>query len=1533
MCLRVPQQRSANSVRVLAWVAAAWLLSTRGGLPAGAQPGIVVGPGRAAVAGQQDFTAIDLPMDRTKARGIERAKDRIAEGEYSQALRFLDQVLAGAQDSFIPVGETGEYVGLKETAGAMIRDLPPEGRQFYEATFGPAARRKLDDALAAGDVAALRQVVRQYFNTPAGYEAAFLVAQLEADAGRHMSARILYDELLDTPEAARRFNPQLTILAARSRLALDESDQARELLSSLDEVRESAVQIAGREEMLSSISQNPLEWFKRTVGQPVATARASLDEWLTSRGNAARNGHAEGGLPHVRVRWEARLLSHPQFETIYDEFWAALQQRDQPLPTAGTPLAIGDTIISTTLQNVIAVDFRTGKRIWQTQPQRISEFEQLLNVSGDPAQFDTSIIPAQSFKRRIWDDYLYNSVSSDGERVFVIRDLRLPDFDQPDAWAMPFGLVTGDNPSAVNRLCAYDLATQGKLVWELDGAVADYALSGAYFLGAPVVVEEKLYCLAEIKSAIHLVTIDRRSGELVGLQQLAGLQNGINLDPQRRMQAVVPSYDSGMLVCPTGAGVVIGINLEKNALAWAYQYESNRTPTAFLRRGGGRLVDQAGQWIDGSAILAEGCAILAPPESDALHCLDLVTGKVRWTRDRGDGVYVAGVYQGRVLVVGLGGLTSLSLADGKPTWRPEKAALPDESLPSGRGFFSSGKYFLPVSNAEIVAIDLADGKIAERTRSRAGTVLGNLIAHQGAILSQNGKFLDCFDQIDVLREFTESRLAENPDDVQALRTLGELVYTDGQLARAIELLERAYALSDADPRTREVLGECLLVALEQDFASYRDRLPKLREIMDGSTDRMLQLLRIEAQGLLEMDEVAAAFEACMQFYDMAADKQSLVPFGNNHQASGGSWLRVQMADIWRQASADDRAAIVDRLTTTMARLNSDSAEFATFLSCFGNVGNFATAARMRQAERWAATNRPLAAQLTYLNYVDSESGKRAEAVAASAELLHKRGYERLAAAFDAELAGPLADVECLDGKTGRQWLEQWHTTAPQGALDWPYGKVLIDEPPAARPAIARRVQVPLMAVRLEQSDEVLGRANVFFSSRIGELAVRDSYGREIFRQILDDEERQTFDASSIYGVSRGNLLIVSMGMQITAIDTLSSATGAETVLWRKGTVRNSAIVRYPGQHQRVGAERPGSYRPSRMNVEGRWLGVLGPLTSNNFVYQDQRGLSCVDPLTGQVRWTRTDTPNACQLLGDDNVVIAVEADSNKAHVYSTGDGRSLGQVDIPRWREQLASRGTEIIAWRNLPDGQFELFTQDAISGVREWQYVFARSAQVDVAMNRYVAVVEPGGRYVIIDAADGQIIVDHQSEPLAPVGRVQLFSGSDAFVVTVQTTGTASIGRQHFNPLDYVAFDGQVMAFDTQSGKALWPRPAEVRQQALMLTQPVDAPVITFVGSMRRTDTNVQAQSITMLLLEKSSGRVLYAEDKLPQSPNLFAVTANGESQEVMIEMVSRLIRLKFTDAPRPPEPPATHEALPAEKEGASGLFRIIQQFGRGAQ
>jgi len=100
-------------------------------------------------------------------------------------------------------------------------------------------------------------------------------------------------------------------------------------------------------------------------------------------------------------------------------------------------------------------------------------------------------------------------------------------------------------------------------------------------------------------------------------------------------------------------------------------------------------------------------------------------------------------------------------------------------------------------------------------------------------------------------------------------------------------------------------------------------------------------------------------------------------------------------------------------------------------------------------------------------------------------------------------------------------------------------------------------------------------------------------------------------------------------------------------------------------------------------------------------------------------------------------------------------------------------------------------------------------------------------------------------------------------------------------------------------------------------------------VGNHNHQGANGSQQLVNMLLLEKSSGRVLFSDKGLPQSASHCVAVANPETQEVLVEMVSRVVRLKFTDAPRPSEPPATYEAAPTEKEGPKGIFGILNRFG----
>ncbi|HEX6963347.1 MAG TPA: hypothetical protein VF175_15880, partial [Lacipirellula sp.] len=347
--------------------------------------------------------------DRTATRGIRRAEEAIAAGQFTQAIQYLDSVLASGEDKFVDAGVEGGYTGLKERARQLIGDLPPEGRQAYEAAFSAAAARMLDEAIEAGDAAAMQAVARRYFYTSAGYDAAFLLAMDEADAGNHLSAALNYQQLLESPEAAAKFEPHLSLRAAASWLAAGEEARAREILEGLYSRGHRTVQVGGRQHRLDAADQS-LSWLRNTVGD-LAISDGPQEQWLTYRGNAARNSATAGGLPHMRVRWKVRLLGHPQLETLYENYIADLTRTASIAPIASNSLAVGDYILTRTPHGLLAVDFRTGKRIWRSEPQTDPQLDALMRHGAAAEEEAAQQQAMQSFARRMWEDRLYGIVS------------------------------------------------------------------------------------------------------------------------------------------------------------------------------------------------------------------------------------------------------------------------------------------------------------------------------------------------------------------------------------------------------------------------------------------------------------------------------------------------------------------------------------------------------------------------------------------------------------------------------------------------------------------------------------------------------------------------------------------------------------------------------------------------------------------------------------------------------------------------------------------------------------------------------------------------------------------------------------------------------------------------------------------------------------------------------------------------------------------------------------------------------------------
>src|SRR5262249_26974900 len=157
---------------------------------------------------------------------------------------------------------------------------------------------------------------------------------------------------------------------------------------------------------------------------------------------------------------------------------------------------------------------------------------------------------------------------------------------------------------------------------------------------------------------------------------------------------------------------------------------------------GGAPIDQ-NRWLDSLAIVADMRVIVTPRDTNEIYCLNLLDGSLVWKKPRGEGLFVAGIHQGKGLVVGRSYVQALNLTDGEPSW-PEPASVP---VPSGRGFVAGDYLHLPLATAEVATISLRDGRVVARARSLAGNVPGNLVSVRGNVVSQGADFLEAFRQL------------------------------------------------------------------------------------------------------------------------------------------------------------------------------------------------------------------------------------------------------------------------------------------------------------------------------------------------------------------------------------------------------------------------------------------------------------------------------------------------------------------------------------------------------------------------------------------------------------------------------------------------------------------------------------------------------------------------------------------------------------------------------------------------------------------
>ncbi len=552
-------------------------------------------------------------------------------------------------------------------------------------------------ARPTGKPAAIARIAQRYAHTRAGTEALARLAAYHLDRGHFDLAAGYFDRLLHGSEPAQPLTLFQATLAFRRAGDPERAEQAWKRLTA---AAPDGLTVGDR-----TISLADLE---KTLNRPARVEPAADDSLAVSP-------------------WPPGTLSDATAEAWLADAVQRKEASEQPVLPANTPIVAGGLVVERTDRGLRAVDRRTGLTAWEA-PSALA----LAYLLRDPASHAHVASWMEAYLASQpgvpLENTLLGTLSTDGRRVYAVDDLPVP--PRPSNYAAFHanrgqGLKLVDAPELTeavfrNQLLALD-ARSGQVVWEFGGRVRDCAI-----LGPPLALGGQLYAAMQVGHDLRLVCLEPLTGRVAWTQTLATFAATLALDGGRRLHAVRLAYADGLLICPTHAGGVLAFDLVARSLAWAHAYRVEAPPpdpSPFMGRGRGRRSrgvfvteppNLTSHWPVTVPFIAHGKVVLGATDTPALLCLDLRTGSAAWQRERGSSdLFVAGIADDRVLVVGKGEVRALSLADGKPLWQ---CGTP---LPCGRGAIAGRLYGLPVRNAagqtEVLAIELAKGTIEART--------------------------------------------------------------------------------------------------------------------------------------------------------------------------------------------------------------------------------------------------------------------------------------------------------------------------------------------------------------------------------------------------------------------------------------------------------------------------------------------------------------------------------------------------------------------------------------------------------------------------------------------------------------------------------------------------------------------------------------------------------------------------------------------------------------------------------------------------
>lgn len=738
---KVPMTTGGRTIRVLIIVCLSW-----------------------GVCSGQDAPPSLISTDEELAEYHKRACELIEAGTYELAIDILQSILSRSEVGFA-TEDSRHFHSLRQEISRTIGQLPPQGLALYRALYDPPAQRLYEQAMDAGDVSLLNEIVSQYRNTRFGAVALDALAQHAFDHAQFARAARLWEQTLEMSGDGDTAPLTLARVAVAYHMSREpgKSDDALARLKS--EYPGAQAAMAGSQRQLADfveqirlrparlVAGRTFSGWPGTGGVPGGVglmpdcAMPEAPKWRFPP-NAG-----DGAIAQVKVTYimsdSVRMYTYPygaEASTTVEQrvrdgqlvvqYEIGGRVNSYVMPALVQPVLAGDTLMFRSTQKIIALDLRSGKRKWEVAfPAEVESSAEgyYYYDSGLPVVYDSG-----HYDLTVADDKVFAvgwSLSSTGHFSEAMRRA----YDEDGSRGMP------------TVLAAFSIS-QGKEIWSTRNAHGDQVeLSRMAFVCPPTVQDGRLYVVGIYQEAYHLYCLDSDNGSMLWKSHICRVPtlmsdegwwgDAANLVGML-FRCSPPAVADGMVAVATNSGVVSAFEADTGRSVWAYQYDSSVNNWANMPSEDMMVIRRPPSPAESNMVrppvnpifIAGGRVIALPADSDKVLCFDADSGRLLWQSPRQEQHHLSALDHDRLLL-SRPGLVVLSAASGKTIFTGDvsdavgrPAVMRDAVLISGRGRL----YWLNSGASELTKEDLTSSRLPG-----ADAITGNLITAPGRVIAAN----------------------------------------------------------------------------------------------------------------------------------------------------------------------------------------------------------------------------------------------------------------------------------------------------------------------------------------------------------------------------------------------------------------------------------------------------------------------------------------------------------------------------------------------------------------------------------------------------------------------------------------------------------------------------------------------------------------------------------------------------------------------------------------------------------------------------